>query len=113
MIYFDSAFIARCYLPEPGHAEVTAFATRGPRIACAEIARIEVTSAFHRKLREGVITAAIHRELCAQFEPHADLPLETAFSLEPAAPPALRDEIVRAWTPGRSRACLYPQRDAS
>lgn len=67
MIYFDSAFIARCYLPEPGHAEVTAFATRSPRIACAEIARIEVASVFHRKLREGAITAAIHRELCAQF----------------------------------------------
>ena len=67
MIYFDSAYIARCYLPEPGHAEVTALATRSSRITCAEIARIEVASVFHRKLREGSITAPVHRELCEQF----------------------------------------------
>jgi hypothetical protein len=67
MIYFDSAYIARCYLPEPGHAEVSALAARSPRIGCAEIARIEVASVFHRKLREGTLTAPIHRELSLQF----------------------------------------------
>ncbi len=68
MIYFDSAYIARCYLPEPGHAEVVALASRSPKIACAEIARIEVASVFHRKLREAAIPAAVHRELCLQFD---------------------------------------------
>ena len=67
MIYFDSAYIARCYLPEPGHAEVTAFATRSPGITCAAIARLEVASVFHRKLREQAITPAIHREVSCQF----------------------------------------------
>jgi predicted nucleic acid-binding protein len=67
MIYFDSAYIARCYLPEPGHAEVSALAARSPQIGCAEIARIEVASVFHRKLREGTLTAPIHRELSLQF----------------------------------------------
>ncbi len=68
MIYFDSAYIARCYLPEAGHVEVVALATRNPKIACAEIARIEVASVFHRKLREAAITTSVHRELCHQFE---------------------------------------------
>lgn len=67
MIYFDSAYIARCYLVEPGHAEVAALATRSPGIASAEIARVEVASVFHRKLREGSITPKNHRELCLQF----------------------------------------------
>lgn len=68
MIYFDSAYIARCYLPEAGHAEVVALASRSPKITCAEIARIEVASVFHRKLREAAITAGVHRELCLQFD---------------------------------------------
>jgi predicted nucleic acid-binding protein len=68
VIYFDSVYIARCYLPEPGHAEVVALAARSRKIACAEIARIEVSSVFHRKLRESAITASVHRELCLQFE---------------------------------------------
>jgi predicted nucleic acid-binding protein len=68
MIYFDSAYIARCYLPEPGHAEVAALAASSPQIACAEIARIEVASVFHRKLREGAISPKSHRELCLQFD---------------------------------------------
>jgi predicted nucleic acid-binding protein len=67
MIYFDSAYLARCYLPEPGHAEVAALAGRSPQVACAEIARIEVASVFHRKLREHAITPAIHREVSCQF----------------------------------------------
>jgi len=67
MIYFDSAYIARCYLPEPGHAEVIALAESSPRIGSVALARIEVTSVFHRKLREGAITPSIHRELCLQF----------------------------------------------
>ena len=72
MIYFDSAYIAGCYLPEPGHAEVTALATRSPGIACAAIARLEVASVFHRKLREGFVTAAVHHELCLQFSDDID-----------------------------------------
>lgn len=67
MIYLDSAYIARCYLPEPGHAEVTALIASNPRIISIALARIEVASVFHRKLREGAITLSIHRELCLQF----------------------------------------------
>lgn len=67
MRYFDSAYVARCYLPEAGHAEVSALATRSQRISSAAIARLEVVAVFHRKLREHAISAAVHRELHRQF----------------------------------------------
>ena len=67
MLYFDSAYIAKCYLPEAGHKEVCALATRAGRIASAATARLEVVAVFHRKLREQAISAAVHRELHRQF----------------------------------------------
>jgi len=67
MIYFDSAYIAKCYLPEAGHDEVAALAAQNEQIASVAFARIEIVAVFHRKLRENAISAAIHRELTAQF----------------------------------------------
>jgi uncharacterized protein len=67
MRYFDSAYVAKCYLPEAGHAEVSALASRSQHIASAAIARLEVVAVFHRKFREQAISAAIHRELHRQF----------------------------------------------
>ena len=68
MRYFDSAYIAKCYLPEADHAIVSAFAAKAERIASVAIARLEVAAVFHRKLREQTITTAIHRELHRQFD---------------------------------------------
>ena len=68
MLYFDSAYIAKCYLPETGHAEVTALASRDARIITSAFSRIEVAAVFHRKLREAAISPVIHRELMAQFD---------------------------------------------
>jgi predicted nucleic acid-binding protein len=67
MLYFDSAYIAKCYLPEAGHGEVCDLATRAGRICSAAIARLEVVAVFHRKLREQAVSAAVHRELHRQF----------------------------------------------
>ncbi len=67
MRYFDSAYIAKCYLPEAGHAEVSDLAAQSQRIASAAIARLEVSAVFHRKLREQTLSAVIHRELHRQF----------------------------------------------
>jgi predicted nucleic acid-binding protein len=67
MRYFDSAYVAKCYLPEAGHVEVSDLAKQSQRIASAAIARLEVSAVFHRKLREQTISTAIHRELHRQF----------------------------------------------
>lgn len=67
MRYFDSAFLAKCYLPEPGHQTIVACANEAGRIASSWFSRAEVAAVFHRKLREGSLSAAEHREVLAQF----------------------------------------------
>jgi uncharacterized protein len=68
MPYFDSAFIAKCYLPESGHASIVAFAEQSDHVATSLFARTEVVGVFHRKLREGSLTAREFREVFAQFQ---------------------------------------------
>jgi len=57
MIYFDSAYLAKCYLPETGHLEVRAAACRAGSLQSVALAQIEVASVFHRHFREGRISA--------------------------------------------------------
>jgi predicted nucleic acid-binding protein len=84
MIYFDSAYIAKCYLPEPGHAEVTALASSGPPLVSSAFSRLEVSAVFHRKLREGAVTAAEYRELGRQFTDDIDAGIWRLFPITDA-----------------------------
>lgn len=56
MIYFDTAYLLKCYLDEPGCEPVRAFARDCERIACSVYGRLELHAALHRKLREGRLT---------------------------------------------------------
>ena len=56
MIYFDTAYLLKCYVAEPGCEPVRAFARDSERIACSVYGRIELYAALHRKLREGRLT---------------------------------------------------------
>lgn len=56
MTYFDPGSIAKCYVAEAQSREVRALAEARDRIACSEFGRVELHSALHRKLREGVVT---------------------------------------------------------
>ena len=56
MTYFDSGYLVKCYVPEPGSAEVRALAVRLEHIACSEFGRMELHAALHRKLREGAVS---------------------------------------------------------
>lgn len=67
MIYFDASYVARLYLEDPGWQEVREVAARHS-LACCIHGRSEVTAAFHRKLREGVLTPTQYRQVLAQFE---------------------------------------------
>ena len=53
MIYFDTAYIAKCYLDEPGSREVQAVAESAPGLCSCEIARVEFVATLHRHFREG------------------------------------------------------------
>ena len=65
--YFDSAYIAKFYVDEPESASVRQLALSLGRVHCSAIGRIEVTSVFHRKWREGAFTEREYREVGAQF----------------------------------------------
>jgi predicted nucleic acid-binding protein len=68
MIYFDSAYVVKCYLNEIGSGAVRQLAQTQPGLACCEYGRIEVSSTFHRNLREGLLTKSQYELVARQFE---------------------------------------------
>jgi predicted nucleic acid-binding protein len=68
MIYFDTAYLAKCYLNEPGSDEVRAFAATAPTIACCHYGQIELVAVFHRHLRETKIDRREFRIVFAQYQ---------------------------------------------
>jgi predicted nucleic acid-binding protein len=57
LVYFDAAFIAKCYLNEPNAHLVRRFAYQADGLASCEVARVEFYSVLHRHLREGNINS--------------------------------------------------------
>jgi predicted nucleic acid-binding protein len=68
VIYFDTAYLAKCYLNEWGSEEVRALAGRHDRVACCAFGRVELTATFHRNFREGKITGAQRALLFRQLQ---------------------------------------------
>ena len=68
MIYFDTAYLAKCYLSEHGSAEVRELASREGRVACSAYGRIQLAASFHRNLRQGTITAKEFRLIWKQYD---------------------------------------------
>lgn len=52
MIYYDTAYLAKCYLNEPGSDMVRAHAAEADTIACSELGRAELLAVFHRHRRD-------------------------------------------------------------
>jgi predicted nucleic acid-binding protein len=68
MIYFDSNYILKCYLAETQAHLVRAVAAQ-PTVKCCSVwGRVEVATAFHRKLREGSLTSMELKKVWAHFE---------------------------------------------
>jgi predicted nucleic acid-binding protein len=66
-VYFDSALIAKFYLNEPGRDPVRQVARSAGVVVSSGIAVVEVSAAFHRKLREGAIEVRVYKALQGQF----------------------------------------------
>ena len=71
MIYFDTAYLAKCYLTDRGFEEVRTLAAQD-RVASCELARVELSAAFHRAYREGRMPPAMYRRVRAQFAADED-----------------------------------------
>ncbi len=56
MLYFDSNYILKCYLPEDGASRVRELASRPVSKSCSRLGRVEIIAALHRKLREGSLS---------------------------------------------------------
>ena len=100
MIYFDSTYLAKCYLPEVGHHEVRATALKAGTLQSVALAKTEVASVFHRHLREGRLSTREVAEYMHQFSQDCSdgvisfLPvtpglLETAYSTYQTLPASL------------------------
>ena len=68
MIYFDTAYLLKCYINETGSEAVRSLANEREQIACCEYGRAELFGALHRCLREKVIDTAYFGIAVEQFE---------------------------------------------
>ncbi|MCH8475521.1 MAG: type II toxin-antitoxin system VapC family toxin [Opitutales bacterium] len=66
MIFFDTSYLVRLYLDEPGSSAVRDLAKTQP-IAAAWHAQAELLCTFHRALREGRLNTESYQVLRSQF----------------------------------------------
>jgi predicted nucleic acid-binding protein len=67
VIYFDSSYIIKCYVAEPGSAQVLNLAQSHPGRASALHGRIEFWSAVKRHVREGQLLLGQAEAVWRQF----------------------------------------------
>lgn len=67
MIYWDTSYVVRLYVQDTGWKAVRQHANTH-EIACSLHGQVEAMAAFHRKLREGLLTAAEFPMVIKTFE---------------------------------------------
>ncbi len=65
--YFDTSYLVRLYLRDPGFETVRELAGAGTAIASAWHAQAEVVAAFHRAFREGRLQQGPYLSVLEQF----------------------------------------------
>jgi predicted nucleic acid-binding protein len=66
-VYFDTAYIAKCYLQEADALTVREFARSTEAISTSAIAIAEIACTFHRHVREGTLTTDAAHNVREQF----------------------------------------------
>ena len=67
MTYFDAAYVAKCYLNEPGADRVRTLARGADGLTSSEWGRLEFVCILQRHLREGHLSAREAREVFSEF----------------------------------------------
>jgi predicted nucleic acid-binding protein len=67
LIYWDTSYVVRLYVQDTGWQAVRQLA-KTDEIACSLHGQVEAMAAFHRKLREGLLTAAEFPVVVRTFE---------------------------------------------
>jgi predicted nucleic acid-binding protein len=107
ILYFDSAYIAKCYLPEPRAEKVRALARSASGLYSSALSIAELACVFHRQLRD---TAAPPEAIAVLRKQFRDDVRNEVWSLIPTTDRLLRrvDTLVRMLPP----ACLIRAGDA-
>ena len=66
-LYFDTAYVGKCYLNEPDSAAVRELTRSAERIYTSALCIAELACALHRKVREGSLAAKDARKLSDFF----------------------------------------------
>ena len=64
--YYDTAYLLKLFLPEPGADAVRAHAATVDVLVCSLHGRAELIAAIHRKIREGTATPSLLEALLSQ-----------------------------------------------
>jgi predicted nucleic acid-binding protein len=99
MIYFDSSYLVRLYFEDAGFQSVRELASTDLLVS-AQHGRAEVIAAFHRKMREGIVTNSGYEFVLKQFSediraggfqwlPLSEAVLERLEAMFAALPPGL------------------------
>jgi predicted nucleic acid-binding protein len=68
VIYFDTAYIAKCYLPEPGAEKIQSLARSSDGLCSSEWGRLEFFSVLHRHVREKRLSRSNMNKIIGFFE---------------------------------------------
>jgi predicted nucleic acid-binding protein len=66
-VYFDTAYVAKCYLNEPDHAAVRRLARKADGLYSSSLCIAEFACLLHRRVREGSLTKDDALQLRAFF----------------------------------------------
>jgi predicted nucleic acid-binding protein len=67
MLYFDTSYLVRLHIRDAGWEKVRALAATDS-LACCLHGRAEAVAAFHRKFREGAVSATELGQLLTEFD---------------------------------------------
>jgi predicted nucleic acid-binding protein len=95
VIYFDAAYIAKCYLNEPDASRVRELAREADGLASCELARVEFASILKRHVREGHLTRREATATLKEFESDESDGVWQWFAISSALLEKTRQQVLR------------------